>query len=163
MSSSSLPTELIPEDYDNLKLALSMAQKSMSTGGVPIGAVLSVSPCPLWLTFEQGLTLLTLLVGQSAVFGNLFVSIFWRSRGLARYHHPTKTVLSTGHNQRVQMGSNMRHGEGDCLENLGRTSMKVMRECVSSISLLMDLTRLRSATRREVVVRDGVDRSEEFR
>jgi hypothetical protein len=129
MSYSSLPTELIPEDYDNLKLALSMAQKSMSTGGVPIGAVLSVFPCPLWLTFEQELTLLTLLVGQFAVFGNLFVSL----RGLARYHHPTKTVLSTGHNQRVQMGSNMRHGEGDCLENLGRTSMKVMRECVSSL------------------------------
>ncbi len=30
------------------------------------------------------------------------------------------TVLGVGHNQRVQMGSVIRHGETDCLENIGR-------------------------------------------
>ncbi len=29
-------------------------------------------------------------------------------------------VLGTGHNRRVQMGSAIRHGETDCLENVGR-------------------------------------------
>lgn len=29
-------------------------------------------------------------------------------------------VLGVGHNQRVQMGSAIRHGETDCLENVGR-------------------------------------------
>lgn len=85
--SSPLPTELIAEDHVNLALALEMGQRSLKTGGVPIGAVL--------------------------------------------YHHPTGKVLATGHNQRVQMGSNIRHAETDCLENLGRTSMAILRECVS--------------------------------
>lgn len=30
------------------------------------------------------------------------------------------SVVSVGHNQRVQMGSAIRHGETDCLENAGR-------------------------------------------
>ena len=30
------------------------------------------------------------------------------------------TVLATGHNRRVQLGSAIRHGETDCLENAGR-------------------------------------------
>ncbi len=29
-------------------------------------------------------------------------------------------VLGTGHNKRVQLGSSIRHGETDCLENVGR-------------------------------------------
>jgi hypothetical protein len=28
------------------------------------------------------------------------------------------------------MNSNIRHAETDCLENLGRTSMAILRECV---------------------------------
>ena len=30
------------------------------------------------------------------------------------------TVLGSGHNKRVQLGSSIRHGETDCLENVGR-------------------------------------------
>lgn len=30
------------------------------------------------------------------------------------------TLLGTGHNQRVQLSSSIRHGETDCLENVGR-------------------------------------------
>lgn len=30
------------------------------------------------------------------------------------------TLLGTGHNKRVQLGSAIRHGETDCLENVGR-------------------------------------------
>ncbi len=30
------------------------------------------------------------------------------------------TLLGTGHNKRVQLGSSIRHGETDCLENVGR-------------------------------------------
>jgi len=30
------------------------------------------------------------------------------------------TVVATGHNKRVQLGSAIRHGETDCLENAGR-------------------------------------------
>ncbi len=30
------------------------------------------------------------------------------------------TLLGTGHNKRVQLGSPIRHGETDCLENVGR-------------------------------------------
>jgi cytosine deaminase len=35
------------------------------------------------------------------------------------------TVLATGHNRRVQMGSAIRHGETDCLENAGRLPASV--------------------------------------
>lgn len=34
-------------------------------------------------------------------------------------------VLATGRNRRVQMGSVIRHGETDCLENAGRLSARV--------------------------------------
>lgn len=40
--SSALPTQLVPEDHANLALALEMAQRSLKTGGIPIGAVLYV-------------------------------------------------------------------------------------------------------------------------
>jgi len=46
---SSLPNELVPEDHQNLALALEMGQRSLKTGGVPIGAVLSVPPASVEL------------------------------------------------------------------------------------------------------------------
>lgn len=39
-------------------------------------------------------------------------------------------VLGVGHNQRVQLGSAIRHGETDCLENAGRQPARVYRESV---------------------------------
>jgi creatinine deaminase len=36
-------------------------------------------------------------------------------------------VLGTGHNRRVQMNSVIRHGETDCLENIGRLPASVYR------------------------------------
>lgn len=38
-------------------------------------------------------------------------------------------VLAVGRNQRVQMGSVIRHGETDCLENAGRLTADVYRAC----------------------------------
>ncbi|SRR5579871_824380 len=38
-------------------------------------------------------------------------------------------IISRGHNRRVQMGSAIRHAEMDCLENLGRHSADVYRDC----------------------------------
>jgi creatinine deaminase len=38
------------------------------------------------------------------------------------------TVLGTGHNRRVQQGSAIRHGETDCLENVGRLAARVYAE-----------------------------------
>ena len=37
-------------------------------------------------------------------------------------------VLGTGHNRRVQLNSAIRHGETDCLENIGRLPAKVYAE-----------------------------------
>ena len=39
-------------------------------------------------------------------------------------------VLAVGRNRRVQMGSVIRHGETDCLENAGRLPASVYRDCV---------------------------------
>lgn len=39
-------------------------------------------------------------------------------------------IIGRGHNQRVQKGSVILHGEMDALENAGRQSAKVYRECV---------------------------------
>lgn len=39
-------------------------------------------------------------------------------------------VLAVGRNRRVQMGSVIRHGETDCLENAGRLPASVYRESV---------------------------------
>jgi creatinine deaminase len=38
-------------------------------------------------------------------------------------------ILGRGHNQRVQRGSVIHHGEMNCLENAGRRSAAVYREC----------------------------------
>ena len=40
------------------------------------------------------------------------------------------TILGRGHNRRVQKGSAILHGEMDALENAGRQSAAVYRECV---------------------------------
>ncbi len=39
-------------------------------------------------------------------------------------------IIGAGHNQRVQKGSAIRHGEMDALENCGRQPASVYRECV---------------------------------
>ena len=39
-------------------------------------------------------------------------------------------IIGRGHNQRVQHGSTTLHGEMDALENAGRQSASVYRECV---------------------------------
>jgi len=38
-------------------------------------------------------------------------------------------IIGRGHNQRVQKGSVIRHGEMDCLENAGRLAAAVYRRC----------------------------------
>jgi cytosine deaminase len=38
-------------------------------------------------------------------------------------------ILGRGHNQRVQQGSVIRHGEMDALENAGRQPASIYREC----------------------------------
>jgi creatinine deaminase len=38
-------------------------------------------------------------------------------------------IIGRGHNQRVQRGSVIHHGEMDCLENAGRQSAAVYRQC----------------------------------
>jgi cytosine deaminase len=38
-------------------------------------------------------------------------------------------IIGRGHNQRVQNGSVIHHGEMNCLENTGRLPAKVYREC----------------------------------
>ena len=38
-------------------------------------------------------------------------------------------VIGRGHNQRVQRGSVIHHGEMNCLENAGRQSARVYRRC----------------------------------
>lgn len=50
-------------------------------------------------------------------------------------HLPTGKVLAKGHNQRVQLNSNIRHGEMDALENLGRVDEGVFRECAMFTTL----------------------------
>ncbi|RSH87627.1 cytosine deaminase [Apiotrichum porosum] len=55
--------------------------------------------------------------------------------GAAIVHLPTGDVLARGHNQRVQMGSNIRHGETDALENLGRVPEGLLRECAMVTTL----------------------------
>ena len=38
-------------------------------------------------------------------------------------------IIGRGHNQRIQKGSTVLHGEMDALENAGRLSAKIYREC----------------------------------
>jgi cytosine deaminase len=38
-------------------------------------------------------------------------------------------IIGRGHNQRVQRGSVIHHGEMNCLENAGRQSASVYRQC----------------------------------
>jgi len=39
------------------------------------------------------------------------------------------TIIGRGHNQRVQRGSVIHHGEMNCLENAGRQSASIYRDC----------------------------------
>jgi len=45
------------------------------------------------------------------------------------------SVLGAGHNQRVQMGSAIRHGETDALERAGRQPASVYRRCTMYTTL----------------------------
>lgn len=69
------------DDHEFMKVAIEQAAKSLSEGGVPVGAALVAD-------------------GR---------------------------VLGSGHNRRVQQGSVIRHGETDCLENIGRLHASVYR------------------------------------
>lgn len=44
-------------------------------------------------------------------------------------------VLGTGYNKRVQLGSPIRHGETDCLENIGRLSASIYAACTMVTTL----------------------------
>ena len=44
-------------------------------------------------------------------------------------------LLGVGHNRRVQMGSAIRHGETDCLENVGRLPARVYSESTMATTL----------------------------
>jgi len=44
-------------------------------------------------------------------------------------------LLGVGHNRRVQMGSAIRHGETDCLENVGRLPATVYSESTMATTL----------------------------
>lgn len=48
---------------------------------------------------------------------------------LVRHGADGPEVLAVGRNRRVQLGSSIRHGETDCLENAGRLPASVYREC----------------------------------
>jgi cytosine/creatinine deaminase len=69
------------DDRAFMQLAIEQAARSLSEGGVPVGAALAAD-------------------------GKL---------------------LGVGHNRRVQQGSVIRHGETDCLENVGRLHASVYR------------------------------------
>ena len=44
-------------------------------------------------------------------------------------------LLGVGHNRRVQLGSAIRHGETDCLENVGRLPAQVYAESTMATTL----------------------------
>jgi creatinine deaminase len=69
------------DDQTAMAAAIEQAAKSLSEGGVPVGAALVAD-------------------GR---------------------------ILGVGHNRRVQQGSVIRHGETDCLENVGRLHASVYR------------------------------------
>jgi cytosine/creatinine deaminase len=48
---------------------------------------------------------------------------------------PDGTVLATGYNKRVQLGSAIRHGETDALENAGRLPASVYSRCTMVTTL----------------------------
>ncbi len=66
----------------------------------------------------------------------LEATIYEAKKGLSEGGIPIGSVLvhdgkiiGRGHNQRVQRGSVIHHGEMNCLENAGRQSAAVYREC----------------------------------
>ena len=44
-------------------------------------------------------------------------------------------LLGSGHNRRVQLGSPIRHGETDCLENVGRLPASTYAACTMATTL----------------------------
>ena len=77
------------DDQAFMRVAIEQAAKSLSEGGVPVGAA---------------------LVADGA-------------------------LLGSGHNRRVQQGSVIRHGETDCLENVGRLHASVYRRATMYTTL----------------------------
>lgn len=77
------------DDLAFMRVAIEQAAKSLSEGGVPVGAA---------------------LVADGA-------------------------LLGSGHNRRVQQGSVIRHGETDCLENVGRLHASVYRRATMYTTL----------------------------
>jgi cytosine deaminase len=70
------------------------------------------------------------------------VAIDEATRGLAEGGVPVGAalvadgaVLGSGHNRRVQQGSVIRHGETDCLENVGRLHASVYRRATMYTTL----------------------------
>lgn len=91
-------TTITPEDEVNLELAYAQAQKSLKEGGVPIGSVVrssSTDPHPFLPCLLLPCFFFLPELTQPPLFGRLY----------QLYHHPTKKVLSVGHNQRVQVSS----------------------------------------------------------
>ena len=72
---------MLPEDRRFLDIAIEQARLGLSTGGIPIGAAITVDGA----------------------------------------------VIGMGHNQRIQLGSAIRHGETDALERAGRQPASVYR------------------------------------
>ena len=52
-----------------------------------------------------------------------------------RCARPGDRLLGVGHNRRVQLGSAIRHGETDCLENVGRLPATVYSESTMATTL----------------------------
>ena len=50
-------------------------------------------------------------------------------------HIPTSKVLAVGHNSRVQLNSNIHHGEMNALESLGRVKEGLLAECAMFTTL----------------------------
>ena len=63
-------------------------------------------------------------------------------------------LLGVGHNRRVQQGSVIRHGETDCLENVGRLHASVYHRA----TMVHDAVALRHVHRRDPAVRDPARR-----
>ncbi|KAI9353363.1 cytosine deaminase [Zopfochytrium polystomum] len=55
--------------------------------------------------------------------------------GAVLYNHVTGQLIGSGRNQRVQMGSSIRHGETDCLEKCGRLPASVYKQCTMVTTL----------------------------
>jgi cytosine deaminase len=94
-------------DSDFLELAIAEAKKGLEEGGIPIGSVLVVFPCPASLV-------VVIFHFFFLCFPFLTLPIVLSSQVI------DGQVVGRGHNRRVQRGSVILHAEMDCLENAGR-------------------------------------------